>query len=170
MASSAQTVTLPDQELIAATPKSSRPLIWIIIAVVVLVFVGGFVLLKRFGELRRQQTELIDTKLKSTSVVATHPKLEPEPDLWNGLKPGPVTIEKSPKSRLIYAVATIRNDTDKQRFGVKVTLDILDAQGEKLGTTTDYAQFIDAHKEWTFRALVAFPKAAAAKVASITEG
>ncbi len=100
---------------------------------------------------------------------ATAQKPAPEPDLWKGFKPGPVSIDKSGKSRLVYAVVAVKNDTDKQRFGVKVTLDILDGQGEKLGTTSDYTQFIDAHKEWTFKALVAYPKATAAKVTAITE-
>jgi len=142
---------------------------WILIVVAVLVFVGGFVLLKRLGELRRQQTELIDTKLKSTTAVVTHPKPEPEPDFWNGLKPGPVAFAKTPNSRLTYAVGTIRNDTDRQRFGVKVLLDVLDANGEKVGTTTDYTQFIDAHKDWTFKAQVAESKGTAAKILSISE-
>jgi hypothetical protein len=97
------------------------------------------------------------------------PSVEPQPDLWNGLKPGPVTIEKQSKGRLAYALGTVRNDTDKQRFGVKVTLDILDSNGEKVGVATDYVQFIDAHKEWNYKALVTASKATSAKVTAITE-
>jgi hypothetical protein len=97
------------------------------------------------------------------------PHVKAQPDLWNGLKPGPITIEKPSKGRLMYAVGAVRNDSDKQRFGVKVTLDILDENDEKVGVATDYTQFIDAHKEWTFRALVTASKAKTAKVTAITE-
>lgn len=106
---------------------------------------------------------------QGTQPKHSQPKPEPEPDLWNGLKPTPVSIEKSGKSRLMYAIGTIRNDADKQRFGVKVTLDILDENGGKVGVATDYTQFIDAHKEWNFKALVTSSKATTAKVTAITE-
>ena len=97
------------------------------------------------------------------------PVPQPEPYLWNGLKPGPITIEKSAKSRLIYAIGTIRNETDKQRFGVKVALDVLDANGEKIGSAVDQTQFIDAHQDWNYKALVTSAKATTAKVTAITE-
>ncbi len=70
---------------------------------------------------------------------------------------------------MIYAVGTVRNTSDHQRFGVKVELDILDAQGNKLGTATDYTQVMEPGKEWKFRALVTDRKATAAKLAAIKE-
>ncbi|MDB6057352.1 MAG: hypothetical protein JWO95_1196 [Verrucomicrobiales bacterium] len=144
------------------TAKKSMAWVWIVVFAVAVVGAGaGFLVFKR----SRPVT------IPPTSAKVEPAKLapEPEPDLWKGLKPGLVTIEKSPKSRLVYATGTVRNDTDKQRFGVKVALDILDAGGEKLGTTSDYTQFIDAHKEWTFKASINFPKAVSAKIESITE-
>jgi DNA-directed RNA polymerase subunit RPC12/RpoP len=150
-----------------ASAKKSMVWIWIVVLAVVVVGAGaGLALFKR----SRSNTPQTPTNVEAAKAVpARVVQQEPEPDLWKGLKPGPVTIEKSSKSRLVYAFVTIRNDTNKQKFGVKVTLDILDAQGEKLGTTGDYTQFIDAHKEWTAKAIVAFPKAATAKIASISE-
>jgi DNA-directed RNA polymerase subunit RPC12/RpoP len=114
-------------------------------------------------------TAISQPKPTPTFAPAPAPESEPQSDLWKGLKPAAVTIQKTGNSRLIYAVGLIRNDTDKQRFGVKVTLDVLDSKREKLGTTSDYTQFIDAHKEWNFRALVTDPKATSAKVTAITE-
>jgi hypothetical protein len=144
--------------------KKSTAWIWILVCVLLVAGTGaGLFILRRVPI---TQPARLPAKTQPANLT---PVPEPEPDLWKGFKPSPVTLDKSPKSRLVYATGTIRNDTDKQRFGVKVALDVLDAQGEKLGTTSDYIQFIDAHKEWTFKALVAFPKAATAKVASITE-
>lgn len=144
-----------------AVAKKSRAWVWVVLCgMVVMAVVGGVLMMRRTA---------VPVAQTPAHVAVQKPAPAPEPDFWKGLKPGPVTIDKSPNSRLVYATGTVRNDTDKQRYGVKVTLDVLDGNGEKLGTTMDYAQFIDAHKEWTFKALVAFPKAASAKIASITE-
>jgi DNA-directed RNA polymerase subunit RPC12/RpoP len=152
-----------------AQPRNSRRVLWISLgAVLILFLVAGAFVLQRIQQMRREKMDKVPLTAHTESTVSA-PKPAPQPDLWKGLKPSAVTIEKAPKSRLVYAVGTIRNDTDKQRFGVKVLLDILDAQGENLGTTTDYTQFVDAHKDWPFKALVAFPKAATAKVRSVTE-
>lgn len=87
----------------------------------------------------------------------------------NGLQAVNVILEKSENSRLIYAVGTIRNQSDRQRFGIKVELDLFDAQGAKLGATTDYVPVIEPRKETNFRALVTEAKAASVKVTSISE-
>jgi hypothetical protein len=55
---------------------------------------------------------------------------------------------------LVYAVGTLTNDTTRQRFGVKVEIDVLDAHRNKLGSATDYTEVIEPGKEWKFRALV----------------
>jgi hypothetical protein len=52
---------------------------------------------------------------------------------------------------------------------VKVELDVLDAQGDKLGSATDYTQVMEPGKEWKFKALVTDRKAAAAKLIDIKE-
>ncbi|MGZ5567891.1 MAG: FxLYD domain-containing protein, partial [Limisphaerales bacterium] len=143
--------------------KGSKVWIWLLVCVLVVVGTAAAVFVAR-----RPQTTQTPPKVEVVK-EAPAPNGEPEPDLWSGLKPGPVAIEKTPKSRLTYAVGTIRNDTDRQRFGVKVQLDVLDANGGKLGTTTDYTQFIDAHKDWTFKAQVAEAKGTSVKIVSITE-
>jgi hypothetical protein len=97
------------------------------------------------------------------------PKPVPPPDPWHGLKAGSVTLEKQGDGRMIYAVGTVRNTSDHQRFGVKVELDVLDLQGEKLGSATDYTQVMEPGKEWKFKALVTDKKAATAKLIDIKE-
>lgn len=145
--------------------KKSKAWIWAVLCAVAVA--GGAVGV--FVSRRAQTTTPAPSPVKAEAPKPAPVAPAPVPDLYKGLKPSAVTLEKSPKSRLVYAVGTIRNDTDKQRYGVKVTLDLLDAKGETLGTTTDYTQFIDVHKEWSFKALVAYPKATSAKITSITE-
>jgi hypothetical protein len=97
------------------------------------------------------------------------PSPVPPPDPWHGLKAGKVSLEKQGDGRLIYAVGTVRNTSDHQRFGVKVELDVMDAQGEKIGSATDYTQVMEPGKDWKFKALVTDRKAASADVADIKE-
>lgn len=86
------------------------------------------------------------------------------------LKTSELILEKSKGgSSLVYAVGTIRNESDHQRFGVKVEVDILDGRGKKVGKATDYIQVIEPREEWRFHALVLEDRAAAAKIASIKE-
>lgn len=87
---------------------------------------------------------------------------------WNGMQPGNVTLEKS-GGRLVYAVGTIRNDSDHQRFSVTVELDVFDGQDAKLGSSSDYTPVIEPQKEWKFKALVIDPKAVRAEITAIKE-
>ncbi|MEO7300779.1 MAG: FxLYD domain-containing protein [Verrucomicrobiota bacterium] len=87
---------------------------------------------------------------------------------WNGLKASAVTVENS-GGRLIYAVGTIRNESDRQRFAVNVSLDLYDAQEKKIGAATDYTPVIEPKKEWNFKALITDPKAVRAEITGIKE-
>jgi hypothetical protein len=88
---------------------------------------------------------------------------------WNGLKATHINLKKTDNSRLIYATGTVHNKTDRQRFGVKVELDLFDAENAKLGSATDYVQVIEPKKDWGFKALVTDPKAVRAELTAITE-
>jgi hypothetical protein len=88
---------------------------------------------------------------------------------WSGLQSGEIIVEKSGSGRLVYAVGTIHNKSNRQRFGVKVELDLYDDQNARIGSATDYAQVIEPGKDWKFKALVTEPKAVRAKMAAITE-
>jgi hypothetical protein len=80
-----------------------------------------------------------------------------------------ISLEKAPGSSLIYAIGTLTNAANRQRFGVKLELDLLDDAGQKVGSAKDYGQTIEPHGEWQFKALVVESKAKGAKVASISE-
>ena len=103
------------------------------------------------------------------------PPVAPEPQRPKSLQDlklqGNVSLEQAKAvSRLAYAMGTLKNDSDHQRYGVKVDLDLFDQAGNKLPTqANDYVQTLEPHKNWSFRALVLDAKAVTAKVAAITE-
>ena len=82
---------------------------------------------------------------------------------------GPVTLEKAENGDLFYAVGVLRNASSRQRFGIKVMLDLLDDQGEKVGSATDYASSILPGKEWKFKALVMERTTARVELVNVTE-
>lgn len=87
----------------------------------------------------------------------------------NDFNVGAVKLKKTDGSSLVYAVGTIANDSDRQRFGVRITLDLLDADENKIGTASDYVSVIEPHRNWQFKALLTQPKVAIAKPAYIEE-
>jgi hypothetical protein len=108
------------------------------------------------------------TPTNDTSDVTQAPA-KPRPKAFSDLKVSPVVIEKPKEGKLIYAMGTVTNDSDYQRFGVKVQLDLIGVQGGKIGTTQDYISILEPHKEWHFRALMTEPKAVAARVGTLKE-
>jgi hypothetical protein len=107
----------------------------------------------------------------STSVAGALPpaKPKPPPDPWHGLKASKVTLDKAGDGSLVYAIGTITNETSRQRFGVKVELEVMDEHRKKLGSATDYKDIIEPGKEWTFRALVTDRNAKAARLIKVKE-
>jgi hypothetical protein len=95
----------------------------------------------------------------------------PRPKLPDDLKVlGGVSLEKAKGSRLSYAMGTLTNDSDHQRYGVRVEVDLFDEAGKKLPQqANDYLQMLEPRKEWKFRALVLETKAMKGKVAAIKE-
>ena len=86
-----------------------------------------------------------------------------------GFRASPVTLQINSGSSLIYAVGTLTNAAARQRFGVKVVLDLFDEAGNKVGEATDYQQVIEPGSPWNFRALAVAPKTASASIASVRE-
>jgi hypothetical protein len=107
----------------------------------------------------------------SQAVVGALPpaKPKPPPDPWHGLKASKVSLDKPGDGTLIYAIGTLTNETTRQRFGVKVELEVLDAHHNKLGSSTDYKDVIEPGKEWKFRAMVTDKNATAAKLTKVKE-
>jgi len=103
---------------------------------------------------------------ETQAVVEAVPK---PPKALSDLKVGEIQLQKTKDSSLVYAVGTLKNESDSQRFGVKIELDLLDARDLKVGTAQDYLQVLEPRREWQFHALVITPKAVKAVVASIKE-
>ncbi len=100
---------------------------------------------------------------------APPPKPKPPVDLWDGLRPSRISLEKAAEGSLIYAVGTLTNSTAKQRFGVKVELEIMDEHKKKIGSATDYTDVIEPGKVWKFRALVTYKNAGSARFSAVSE-
>ena len=98
--------------------------------------------------------------------VAPKPQRPKSPD---DLKAGAVELEKTKGSSLVYAVGTVKNDSDYDRYGVRIELDLVNLKGRKIGTAKDYKDFLGPNQEWQFRALIPDPKTVEAKVASVKE-
>src|SRR5450432_2003554 len=71
---------------------------------------------------------------------------------------GKITLQKADGSGLVYAHGTVTNDTDRQRFGVKIELDLFNAEDNKIGNASDYLAVLEPHKAWQFNALLTEPK------------
>jgi hypothetical protein len=91
------------------------------------------------------------------------------PKSLDDLKPGMVELQKTPGSTLVYAVGTVKNDSDWQRFGVKIELDLFNKKGDKLGSTQDYKDILEPRQDWQFHALIPDKHTASAKITSLKE-
>lgn len=137
----------------------------IIFAVIALLILGAGVvalgmLLKRAKERAKPVPPVV------VAGVATTDPFAPQ-----GFRVSAVALEqgKGQGSSLIYAAGTITNATNRQRFGLKVELELSDATGKKLGVATDYCKVLEPNAQWKYRALVVDKRATAAKVAAINE-
>ena len=98
------------------------------------------------------------------------PSVRPAPSkIINGFSLSSVTVDRTAGSSLAYATGALKNETDRQRFGVSVELEVLDAAGVKIGTAKDSAQIIEPRGEWKFRALLVQKNAASARVTDVKE-
>jgi hypothetical protein len=168
----------PDKPAVEEAPKSKLPLL---LAVIGCVAVGGVVGAVFF--LRAHSKNLVETpapspakvvaastNLPRTNVVPAKPVVvEKKEKSLDDLKPGAVHLEKAKVGNLVYAVGTVTNASEYQRFGVKVELDLFNQNGKKIGATTDYKDIIEPNREWQFHAMVLDSKTTAAKVASVKE-
>ncbi len=154
----------------ATVPR--RALVWTGIAVVILGLglAGALVALKRAQKWAQRQNRPVGT----IAMVDPDTNSPPSPDETNspagdGLSASAVTLEKAPGTSLIYAVGTVKNTLNRQRFGLKVELDLSDAAGQKIGTASDYRQVLEPGSQWQFKALVVDSKTVSAKLTSVRE-
>jgi hypothetical protein len=165
-----------ETELLLAQPLEQpsvprRAVIWTLIAVVVL----GLGLAGALVALRKAEKWAENQKRQSTSVAIVEPHTNsPPPDRIDSppqpdLQASSVSLDHAPGTSLIYAIGSIKNNSTRQRFGVKVELELSDDSGRKLGTATDYRQVLEPGAEWPFKALVVDPKTKSAKVVAVRE-
>jgi len=151
---------------------SRRTVVWTVGTLLMLVLgLGASVIaLKRaerlVGESKARNARSRVQTPDSNAQTNTTPQASAE---QNGFVVLPVELEKTAGSSLVYAVATVKNATERQRFGVRIEFDLLDAAGNKVGTAKDYQQVIEPGAEWHCRALVVESKAVAARLASVKE-
>ncbi|PWU10151.1 MAG: hypothetical protein C5B50_26040 [Verrucomicrobia bacterium] len=167
------TLAAPPQEPVI----KRRTVVWTIIAGVILAggaiaLLAGSKWLQNYAARHKKGAatpshSTLDTRYSPTN-SAPVPETESAP-ADNGLHASEVGVEKSRDSSFVYAVGTLTNVTKRQRFGVKIELDLFDAGGEKIGTAKDYQAILEPGGQWHFKALVVDPKAVSAKVAGIRE-
>ena len=86
-----------------------------------------------------------------------------------GFKVSAIKLEKIQGTGIVHAAGTVKNATGRKCFSVKITLDVLDVTGQKIGSATDQASMLEPKAEWKFNALVVESKAISATLASIKE-
>ena len=159
----------------AAAP-SSRSRKWVIAGVVILAVgfiaaVGAVMLAQKLVKKQRAQRAAVQSGARPTKANAgpspSVPARTKRADTINDFSVHEVKIEKA--GTLVYAVGTLKNETDKQRFGITVEIEMLDSAGEKIGAAKDYKDSVEPRGQWTFRALLVKKEAAAVRVASIQE-
>lgn len=155
------------------TAQSSRSLKWIIAGVVILcvgfvAIVAILVTARRMMEkARRDQLETQAVRPAKTNVAISRPATPVMGKTTNDFAISAVAIDKT--RSLAYASGTVKNETEKQRFGVTVELELLDSAGKKIGMAKDYKDLIEPRAEWKFRALLVQKNVAAARVVNVKE-
>lgn len=164
---------------VAARPAKrgvSRGVIFAFIGVVAIA-VAGLVLLTRGPNSAESTANTNAPTAPATASTGTAPAVETnsapasptKPRSLDDLKTGPISLEKAKNSSLVYAVGVLRNESDHQRFGVTVEVELTDARGNDAGTAKDYRAVIEPRQEWRFRALVLNSKATSGSVTKIRE-
>lgn len=160
----------PTELMLALPPETASPwrtkalVLGVVLLVIVVGGVGGTMLaLKRARRMAAQQQE---AAVKTTLPPPSKPG---DPFAAAGFRVSPVTLEKGEGSSIVYAVGMIGNTTGRQRFGVRVELELLDAGSNKVGNASDYRATLDPNADWRFRALVVDRKATSARVVTIKE-
>jgi hypothetical protein len=159
-----------ETELQLATPPIQptvprRIIVWTLLAIVLLV--GGLIV--SVAGLKHYQKQLAERKKQAVAPATAPAQALEDPFASQGFKTSAVQLEKTSGSSLVYATGTVANQTDHQRFGVRVELDVLDGAGRRIGSAKDYQAVLDPKAEWRFKALVIGSNAVSAKIGALTE-
>jgi hypothetical protein len=140
----------------------------IMVAALVITMLG----LRHYQKLLNQRKASVAVPAAQPPAPTNSPIATPPPEagtVESDFRVSPIALEKQTGSSLVYAVGTVKNLLDKQRFGVKLELELDDAAGQKIGLARDYQQILEPGGEWKFKALVVESKASSARLASIHE-
>jgi hypothetical protein len=167
-----------ETELLLAAPKDeggipARIIVWTIVAVLVLGAGLGAAMyaLKRAQRWAERQKQVAAPIQTSTAAPTNPPPVEVAPDViaQAGFRVSEVKLEKAPGTSLVHAVGTLENISTKTRYGVTVQLELLNGEGKKIGTSTDYQNAMEPGAKWTFQAPVVNSKATSVKVSGVSE-
>ncbi len=164
-------LTLPAPPEISA--QTRRNLTWPVIGLAVLLLgaiasVVGLTLVKKLA-LKNRSGKSVAANSTNTLAVTGSPTIIAASISTNEFSVSGITLDKAKESNLVYVVGSVKNESGRQRFGVRVDLDLFDQDGTKVGRTSDYRQALGPKAEWHFKALVLPSKAASATLASIKE-
>ena len=152
-----------------AADKRSQPL-FLIAAVVLVLFLGLALVIVTF-HLQKRPNIVSVSKQASPAVESSTQSAAPVPaeDAQSDFIVGKISLQKTEGSGLVYAIGSLKNILKRQRFGVKVELNLFNEQDQNIGTASDYAAVIEPGKEWQFKALLAQPGTVKATIADIKE-
>jgi hypothetical protein len=144
----------PTELLLAAPPQEPvvprRAVVWTVVGVVILLL-GLAASVAGLKWLERQQQRL-GAKLPA------------------GLAVSPLALQQAVGEPTLCIAGAISNRLERQRFGIRVEFDLLDAAGRKLETKAYYQPVLEPNSGSHFKVPIDDPKAAAVKLVSIKEG
>ncbi|MBE0544395.1 MAG: hypothetical protein IH623_23890 [Verrucomicrobia bacterium] len=156
---------------LAAPPQTSTvPVKTIVFAIIaLLILVGGWIGTQMALKRAQRLTERANAASANAAAQPASAATPSEVALPAGFRVSAIMLEKTSGSSQVYAVGLLRNDTDRQRRGVKVELDLFDASGRRVGAATDTLPMIEPRAEWRFKARVVEADATAAQLKAIRE-
>lgn len=162
----------------SSTATRSKKALWAtlaLIAVVVIGMSGAFLWKQKSKEIpvapAPKPAVAPVTPAASPNKLAAPDKAAVPADTIEDFSVGKITLQKVQGSSLVYAVGTAKNAVDRQRFGVRIELNLLDEQDRNIGVVSDYVSVVEPHKDWQFKALLmpTHTKATKVTVADIKE-
>jgi hypothetical protein len=145
------------------SPVPKKAIVFTVVAILILA--GGLVA----ANIALKRAKRLQTQRQATQVEPAKPAAAADPFATQGFRVSPVAVEQGQGSSLVYVVGTITNASNRQRFGVKVELELFAADGSKLGVASDYQKVLEPNAAWKFRALAVDKRTAMAKIAAIKE-
>ena len=80
-----------------------------------------------------------------------------------------ISFERATANNPGAVVGVVENRTSRPRQGVRVEIELLNARGEPLWSTSAFAPALEPNKSWSFRASVVDPNAVTGRVARVQE-